>query len=320
MEQLRAVLPSLFGPLPDSLSLNESQTQHDDDDDDDDDDEQDGLTPCLLGSRIDDDGSHFHVNLSSPKLLQNAMSGYGQDLVILNGTFRVTKEGFCIIVCMTVDAAHHALPISISVTTGERKIAAIALLQDTRNALEKLKGFKWEPQYGLSDHSEAFIAAFQDFGCTRCADCFFHVTRTLSRKAKGLGQSTYDTIKKDVQIIATVLTDEAFNLVMKECFDKWSSMGVDEKFLKAWKKQYYNAHWNCRSLPPGFPTTTAAIEGLNWTIKASWLKRTQKKLISVLPVLKEMLQNWSWRKTKPVTALYPNRRQLNALKIQLSRT
>ena len=79
--------------------------------------------PFILKSEVDDEGKHFHVVLTTKKLLENALQGYGPELVLIDGMFKVARE--------TCDKAHKGLVIGVCVTTGERKRAAL----DTLNAI-----------------------------------------------------------------------------------------------------------------------------------------------------------------------------------------
>ena len=263
--------------------------------------------PFLIGQEIRPDGSHFHINLSSPKLLENSKRGFGDRLVLLDGTFRVVREGFCILLLVTTDIAHHALPLSLSITTGERAESAFCLLKDTKMWIEKLFKIVWIPLYGLCDHSSPFIKALKQFGISKVVDCYFHVRSTIKRKYAQLGAEHYKVIMKDVSVLALLPDATSFAQLKMIAFQKWQQLQVSPKFLSAWESTYLKSEWNYSALPDGMPNTNAPTEGLNNTIK-TWLKRQQKQLLVAIPRIKELVSSWSMLKTTAVERLYPNLR------------
>ena len=98
-----------------------------------------------------------------------------QRMGMIDGMFKVAREGFCLLLVGTCDVAHKGLFLAICVTTGERKRSALATLNAIRDWMQKEHGVDWEPPHSMSDHSGAFRGALQEFGCLNIGDCWFHV-------------------------------------------------------------------------------------------------------------------------------------------------
>eukprot|EP01002_Notosolenus_urceolatus_P014869 NODE_6833_length_604_cov_3.891892_g5846_i0.p1 GENE.NODE_6833_length_604_cov_3.891892_g5846_i0~~NODE_6833_length_604_cov_3.891892_g5846_i0.p1 ORF type:complete len:123 (-),score=16.15 NODE_6833_length_604_cov_3.891892_g5846_i0:33-401(-) len=119
---------------------------------------------------------------------------------MIDGTFRVVREGFCLLILATADAAHQCLPIAVAVASGERAEAAEALVELVQQHMEGT-GRRWTPKYGLSDHSPVLTASLRKLGCDRLATCMFHVKQMVRRAYPLLGQRAHAIVRRDVHTI-----------------------------------------------------------------------------------------------------------------------
>ena len=118
----------------------------------------------VLGSDTTPDGQNFWIGLTTVALLQNAARGKGPLFVMLDGTFRVIKEGYTMIMLGTVDDGHHFLPIAVCVATAARKrVVTEPFLQHTKKWVQLLvpEAKEWSPLYSMSDHSATLRGGIQ---------------------------------------------------------------------------------------------------------------------------------------------------------------
>ena len=94
---------------------------------------------------------------------------------------------------------------------------------------------------------------------------------------------------------------------------EWSTMGVSEQFLRAFKKEYIGT-WRCvATLPAGYPTTNNAQEGMNCGLKRVWMRHKRRGLLPFLEWVRRMLRNWSHDRWEAVPGLYRSKAQLTRI-------
>ena len=83
----------------------------------------------VVGDSSDDD--HFNVMLTSKKLLEMLDSN-------IDGTYKLTKEGFPIIVFAKTDFDHHFHPIALSISSHETEADFIYFYKGLQKIANKL--------------------------------------------------------------------------------------------------------------------------------------------------------------------------------------
>ena len=122
----------------------------------------------VVQTSIDYDNATFTVIFSTKRLLENAARCR---VLCIDATYKVTYEGFPLILAGTVDCNGHYHPITVSIVHNES-------LQTYKTVMQNLKDSNCSPVYLMSDAADSIKSAGKSiFGNIELLDCWTH-TRT----------------------------------------------------------------------------------------------------------------------------------------------
>lgn len=208
--------------------------------------------------------AHFQYVISTPRLLKNAMNFR---IVSADGTYKVNKHDYPLIVVGGIDITQRFHIIAFSVTTREETSNYKCVFTAIKSSIWNLFHKKWEPEVIISDAAGAISKGFREAfpqSNKKTIMCWFHVMQAVTRK---LGINDYSNeVKADINKIHLSPSAEVFARYMELFENKWKDRlpKFCEYFRKYWGDQhsgwYTGYAQNC-------PSTNNGAEGYNSHIK-----------------------------------------------------
>lgn len=178
--------------------------------------------------------SSFAFAISTRRLLVNAC---GQKNVCADGTYKITWQGFPLIVVGTIDRQNHFHVISIVVTSNERSSEYKFVFESIKRAIEQQSGQPFVPEVLISDYAAAIRNAFfAVFGATKNVICSVHLFRKLRERGGLSNKDNKKLLLNDVTALYSAPDADTFDLGASLFLEKWQEM--EEEFC-----YYFKATW-----------------------------------------------------------------------------
>ena len=147
--------------------------------------------PLVIGQNVDDntgeDGiPNFQVTVSTRRLVKLLEKSDCWPLHV-DGTYKLTWQGFPVLISGITDAQHRFHPVSLSLVSHERTSAYKHLFTALKEAHADESGRELEPLFVIADGSAAITATVKTV-FPRCPRgmCWAHVVRNVDKKLLGV--------------------------------------------------------------------------------------------------------------------------------------
>jgi len=170
----------------------------------------------------------------------------------IDGTYKLIKNRFPVMVLGITDIAEEFHPIAYCVTTHEKEEDFIAFFSAVKKLSTELD-LSFNPDFLMMDASDpTYNAASKIFPDTTILMCYFHLMQNVQKKCKTMFK-----------------TEEEYES-FQDAIYKWID---NEKFNK----------WQIFHSPPGYANTNSNIESFNRQIKGF----TQKKKLTIFGMVEK---------------------------------
>ena len=110
----------------------------------------------------------------------------------------------------------------------------------------------WAPTKGITDYADPFgDELVAEVSATEEANCFFPVAKKVRVKAPML-RSSYKPVIGGFCQVYQLRSTTVHQQKKRDMLGEWSTMGVSEQLVYAFKKEYIGTSWCAATLPAGF--------------------------------------------------------------------
>ncbi|DBA00783.1 TPA: LOW QUALITY PROTEIN: hypothetical protein N0F65_004688, partial [Lagenidium giganteum] len=238
------------------------------------------------------------VGFSSKKLLQNLRFRSEYPLHV-DGTFKLTKNGFPAIVVGMSDANRAFRVVAVYISSGLRQAFFCQSLSRCCNGLESMVGEPPRLKYIMADADDAqYNAAREVFGYNHIQlMCFFHVIMNVKKQAskKGVPQGLQHDILAPYFECATRLVRASFKRFgMTQYPGGWQNPFCERYFQSQWLSGRFH-RWQClyvASSDAPIATTNNPCQTFNKELKRDYsllpLNTLAKKLLEMAAHISEL--------------------------------
>lgn len=197
-------------------------------------------------------------------------------MIAIDATYKLTWQGFPLIVAGTVDKCKQFHPIAVCLSKKEDAHDYAFVFNAIRQAYKHHNPlYEYKPTQLLADAAQAitngFMSAFTDID--KRIVCWAHVIRNIDDKLKTISDKKIRfNIRTDICNLQLCPRADMFNTASKLLINKWKNHGDDEKvldFLTYFQNQWLgdrNVGWY-EGFSLGVPSTNNALESNNGVIK-----------------------------------------------------
>jgi hypothetical protein len=228
-------------------------------------DEPDNLgEPFVVHSSFNYDSKRFGILVSTKRLLNHVQLSHG---IQCDATYKLSWEGFPILIAGVSDQDRVFHPVGISLTSGETTDDFMFLF----TGIKKSQSAGFSPKVLLSDAAEAITNGFRNvFGdeFTR-AYCFFHVMKNVDEKRHLVkDKQLWIEVRSDISTLQLARCFEEFNAAKELWSRKYQDNPATAEFQKYFYEEYLNK-WSgwYEGIANRFPTTNNGLEATNRWIK-----------------------------------------------------
>lgn len=231
------------------------------------------------------DEQELQVMMSTRRLVRMASKS---DLVQVDATYKITWQGYPLIVIGTTDKSHTFHPFGVALCKGETAA-------DFAFVFRSLQKFNtdWNPTVLLADGADAITGGYVDvFGAPRIRlMCFYHVLHNLEKYLKPLAADRA-AVLEDIHVLQTSQDPSTFLKASQLFVEKWRSKqpSITAYFEDEWLQQ--KSEWY-EGAGIGYPSTNNGIEGTNAWIKREQTLRERLPVGQFLNTLVYLLEKWS---------------------------
>ncbi|XP_021700374.1 uncharacterized protein LOC110678751 isoform X1 [Aedes aegypti] len=203
-------------------------------------------------------------------------------VVAADCTFKVTVEGYPLLVVAVIDNMRHAHPVAFGIIANQEHTDYQFAFQSILQASSKL-GFRVVVTAFLSDGELALKnAARAVFDEPKLLNCYFHFTQNLDKHLKKYHEvpvELHNEIKRNIGILQVAPTEQHFIAGAKLFLVKYKRFPNFMNFMKKYVQDPNFCLWYEAAMP-AVPATNNALEALNKSIKYNFLNRYKEPLAS----------------------------------------
>ncbi|OXA54574.1 hypothetical protein Fcan01_11709 [Folsomia candida] len=214
------------------------------------------------GLEFEENQKWFGVFLSTKRLLDIALQ---TQVIHCDATYKLSWEGFPVLVIGVSDKDRHFHPLGISVTASETTRDFEFLFRSMVTSV----GHNYSPKILIADAAEAITNAFKTvFGDDFIrVFCWFHLCKNIdSHKSLVKDKNLWAGIKKNMSQLQLAKSVEEFNVAQTLFCQKYKESAKD--FIEYFKNEHIaqRCGWY-EGLALGYPSTNNGLESTNGWIK-----------------------------------------------------
>lgn len=256
----------------------------------------DASKPFILNYEMnceDETNVDFRFIATTTTLLKLAV---GQDTIHTDATYKITWQGFPLLLVGTTDLYRSFHPFGVAVCTTEQQKDFEFIFASVKQGVENTFDEKLEPKYLIADAAKAIHnAGLKVFGPDLSVlMCWFYMRKAVSEK---LPTFIRDPIKQaqflnDLDKLQLAKSIEIFEVALKLFLEKWNEESTEfiDYFKKQWIEQ--NPNW-FEGFAKLVPSTNNSVESKNRIIKDEHTIRERMDLGKFRVALFDMLHSWS---------------------------
>lgn len=192
----------------------------------------------ILDYMYDRTDSSFAFVVSTPRLLCNLTN---QTNICADGTYKITWQGYPLIVVGTIDRQKHFHVVAICLTSNERQSEYSFVFETIRKGFKEQTKTDFRPNLLISDAAPAIRNAF--YGTFESAAenviCSVHVYRNLRETSCYQEKQNKKLIKNDIHIVQSSPSHSSFEHAVLLFLEKWENPEPDfcEYFKRTWLRE-----------------------------------------------------------------------------------
>jgi len=247
--------------------------------------------PFIVAYEINDvDEIDFRFFISTKRLLTHVASS---KIIHADATYKLTWQGFPILIVGTTDRDRKFHHFGIVVTTNE-KTQDFAFMFKTLKDWVKKDGADLQPELLIADASQAIRNGFHRVFGTQSISimCWAHMRKNVTKKVeKYCHKNLVPEIFTDLDQLQLSNSEHIFLKASNLFIDKWSHQ---DAFIKYFKEEWLekNQNWY-EGAAKSAPSTNNALEASNRVIKDEHTLRERIPLNQFKILAMEMIQKWS---------------------------
>jgi hypothetical protein len=210
-----------------------------------------------------------------------------------DATYKLSWEGFPILIAGVSDQNRVFHPVCISLTSGETTDDFMFLF----SGIQKSQSAGFSPNVLLSDAAEAITNGFMNiFGdnFTR-AYCFFHVMKNVDEKRSLVkDKDVWNKVRSDISTLQLARSSEEFNAAKELWIRKYQDNPATAEFQKYFHDEYLckRSGWY-EGIANQFPSSNNGLEATNRWIKDQGTLRSRLAMSSMIQFLLNQAKSWS---------------------------
>ena len=214
----------------------------------------------------------------------------------IDGTYKMTVQGYPLIVFGVTDIQGVFHPICFMLTSHETEIDFTTFYNGLYRQCD-LMGIEFEPEFVMQDAQESSYNAVKKlFPNVQVLMCYYHVCENIRKKAYPLlsnRDDVYDELKAAVQEMHLSSTEEEFEALKLEFNESFKRF---PELLSYMKTQWFEGKfckWQIFRTLPGFATTNSNIESFNSVIKRDFTSRKRQSIMNAINIINEIIIYYS---------------------------
>ncbi|KAF0295052.1 hypothetical protein FJT64_007364 [Amphibalanus amphitrite] len=236
--------------------------------------------------------SGVHVIMSTKRLLANAAQS---EVVHLDATYKLTWNGFPVIIAGVSDQARQFFPVVFGVMQAETSEEYGLLLNKMKTAVEEVSGKTFEPRIVVADCADAITTAIsQVFPEAKRGHCWFHVKKAAETHLRRESKDMQAICKADIANLQLCYCQDQFDMAAQLALNKWRQLWPDSGFPAYFEDQYvarYGGWFEGFDLRA--PSTNNGLESLNGSIKTNHTLRERLPVGRFVVAAQSMIRDWS---------------------------
>lgn len=256
----------------------------------------DETTPFVLNYEMDyEDEKNIDLRfiVTTKLLLKQAI---GCDLIHADATYKLTWQGFPVLVVGITDRCRSFHPVGIAVCSSEKQKDFEFIFAAVQQGIHNIFETDFEPKYVIADAAFAIHnAAIKVFGPdVHTIMCWFHMRRAVSDKLPTFIKdlSKQRQFLMDLDCLQVAKSAEIFKTALKLFIEKWRAESED--MIKYFESEWVNKHPNWfEAFAKLIPSTNNALESHNRIIKDEHTIRELMDLGAFRFALFEMVKDWA---------------------------
>lgn len=216
-----------------------------------------------------DKTSRLYVFCTTLKLLQmncDPMNQNGITLFHIDGTYKITKERYPMLVFGRSNPNRKMYPIVVGIISSEEQIDFEYFFSNIIGIC-RFFGINFSIRFLMQDAQLACSAAARTcFPGIHVLMCWFHLKKAVKNNITKSIESYKKTIEDDINRMHYTTSLDEFEKIKVEILMKWKSYPELENFVKYFTGQWLNSqwiNWKLFTRPIGFSTTNNNTEGFN---------------------------------------------------------
>lgn len=238
----------------------------------------------MIANDIDCENKLFRIMISSKRLL-SLLTKFS--VVAADCTFKVTVEGFPLLVVVVIDSMRHAHPVAFGIISGQEKTDYQFAFLAIREACLKL-GLDISVTAFLSDGELAMKnAARSVFDGPTLLNCYFHFMQNITKhlkKYEEVPNELHGEIKHNIAVLQVSPTKQHFVVGMKLFLKKYECFPNFIGFMDKYVNDPNFCLWYEAALP-AVPATNNGLEAINKSLKYNHLNRYKEPLSSFKTII-----------------------------------
>ena len=260
----------------------------------------------VIGQHIEDSAAEdgvpsFQVTLSTRRLVQLLGKTRHWPLHI-DGTYKLTWQGFPVLISGITDVQHRFHPVSLSLVSHEGTNAYLEVFTAQKEALWEESHRQLAPLFVIADGSPAITAAsriaFPE--CPR-AMCWAHVVRNVDKKLLGVSNvDRRNRFRRDLFVLQLATSPAEFKdawALFKDHYSRAQQLGGIVEYIQQTWIDSDLGNW-FEGFQNGFPSTNNGLERANRSLKDDYTLHVKLGLAQFLKKMEEAITHWSKRERR----------------------
>ena len=260
----------------------------------------------VIGQHIEDSAAEdgvpsFQVTLSTRRLVQLLKKTRHWPLHI-DGTYKLTWQGFPVLISGITDVQHRFHPVSLSLVSHEGTNAYLEVFTAQKEALWEESHRQLAPLFVIADGSPAITAAsrmaFPE--CPR-AMCWAHVVRNVDKKLLGVSNvDRRNRFRRDLFVLQLATSPAEFKdawALFKDHYSRAQQLGGIVEYIQQTWIDSDLGNW-FEGFQNGFPSTNNGLERANRSLKDDYTLHVKLGLAQFLKKMEEAITHWSKRERR----------------------
>ena len=260
----------------------------------------------VIGSTIDDSAGedgipNFQVTVSTRRLVK-LLDRSGPWPLHVDGTYKLTWQGFPVLISGITDAQHRFHPVSLSLVSHERTSAYLHLFTALKDAYAQETGRDLDPLFVIADGSAAITAAVTTAfpGCPR-GMCWAHVVRNVDKNLLGVrNEERRKRFRRDFHLFQLATSPREFRDawgLFKAHYTPNRELAVVVPYIQETWIDFGLGNW-FEGFQKGFPSTNNGLERANRSLKDDYTMHVKLGLAQFLQKMEEAISHWSRRERR----------------------